>query len=247
MLKALGFTKIGVAKRPRVGIISTGNELTDSALERDPAKVIEVSRTILSGMATELGALPIDLGIARDEETEILRVLRKGLRNCDIVLITAGSSVGKRDLVPECINRLGKPGMLVHGVGMRPSLPTGLAVVNKKPILSLPGFPVSTIVAFRVFGPPLIARFMGAETQAEPVLRAVLKEQVTAADGFRTFVRVKVTRTPEGLVAEPLKIQRSAVLMSMVAANGIVTIPEEVNVLEAGQTVDVTVIGEIGP
>lgn len=246
ILKALGFSRIEVAKRPRVGIVSTGNELTDFVGERDPAKVIEVSRTILSGMATELGASPVDLGIARDKEAEILRVLKKGLRTCDIVLITAGSSVGKRDLVPECINKLGKPGMLVHGVGMRPSLPTGLAVVDEKPVLSLPGFPVSTIVAFRVFGPPLIARFMGADTQPEPVLKAVLKERVTAADGFRTFVRVKVTRTVQGLVAEPLRIQRSAVLMSMVAANGIVTIPEDLNVLEAGQTVDVTIIGEIG-
>ena len=245
ILRALSFVKVRVVRRPRIGIISTGNELVKSPGKRNVGKVVDLNRQILSAMVKELGAEPMDLGISRDDESGITRILRKALRSCDIILITAGSSVGKKDLVPECINRLGKPGMLVHGVAMRPSLPTGLAVVDGKPILSLPGFPVSAMIAFRVFGRPLIGRIMGTDDPVEPVVKAILKERVSGPEGFRTFVRVILRRTTEGLVAEPLKLQRSSVLMSMVAANGIVTIPENVEAFDAGQEVDVTVIGEI--
>lgn len=245
ILRALRFVKVRVVRRPRIGIISTGNELVNSPGRRNVGKVVDLNRQIISAMSKEIGAQTIDLGIARDDESGILRILRKALRSCDIILITAGSSVGKKDLVPECINKLGKPGMLVHGVAMRPSLPTGLAVVDGKPILSLPGFPVSAMVAFRVFGRPLIARLMGTKEPVEPVVKAILQERVSGPEGFRTFVRVTLRRTTEGLIAEPLKLQRSSVLMSMVAANGIVTIPENVEAFDAGQEVDVTVIGEI--
>jgi molybdopterin molybdotransferase len=245
ILRAMGFAKVRVVRRSRIGIISTGNELVNLPGKRDVGKVVDLNRQILSAMSEELGAQPMDLGIARDDESGIIRILRKALRSCDVILITAGSSVGRKDLVPECINRLGKPGMLVHGVAMRPSLPTGLAVVGGKPILSLPGFPVSAMIAFRVFGRPLIGRLMGTGEPSEPVVKAVLKERISGPEGYRTFVRVMLRKTPDGLVAEPLKLQRASVLMSMVAANGIVTIPEHVEAFDAGQEVEVAVIGEI--
>jgi molybdopterin molybdotransferase len=245
ILVALGLSRVRVAKRPKVAIISTGNEVVDSQGKADVAKIVDLNRPILSAMTQESGGVPVDLGIARDREEEILRVLRKGLASCDIVLVSAGSSVGRRDIVPKCINMIGKPGMLVHGLAMRPSLPTGLAVVKGKPILSLPGFPVSAILAFRVFGRPLIARLMGAKETLEPVVKAVLKERISGPPGYRAFFRVMLRRTSEGLIAEPLGSQRSSILMSIVAANGIVTIPEQIGGYDAGRVVDVTVIGEI--
>jgi molybdopterin biosynthesis enzyme len=181
----------------------------------------------------------------RDDEEEIVAALRKGLRSCEAVVATAGSSVGEKDLVPACINKLGKPGMLVHGIAMRPAMPTGLAVVKGKPILSLPGFPVSAIFGFRVFGRPLIARLLGSEVIDDPVVKAVLREKISNSPGFRAFVRVALRRTPDGLIAEPLRVQRSSVLMSMVAANGIIVVPEDLATIEAGQVVEVDVIGEI--
>lgn len=247
ILKALGFAKVSVVRKPRVAILSTGNELVDSRKNRALGKNIDVNRPILSAMLQELGAHPVDLGIVKDREPEITAALRKGMKSADAVIVTAGSSVGKRDLVPECVNRLGKPGMLVHGIAMRPAMPTGLAVVRGKPLLSLPGFPVSAIFAFRVFGRPLVARMMGVRELVEPTVSAILGERITGAPGLRTFVRVKVTRKKQGLVAKPLEVQRSSALMSMVGANGIITIPEEVTTFEAGQTVDVTLVGEVSP
>ena len=245
ILKRLGFNSVKVVGRLRVGVLSTGNELVDSPKKNALANVVDINRPLLSAMVLQLGAKPIDLGIAKDKEGAIIKALVRGLKTCDIILVTAGSSVGKKDLVPNCINKLGKPGMLVHGIAMRPSMPTGFGVVKGKPILSLPGFPVSAIFAFRVFVRPLISRLMGTDDTLDPVVRAVLKERVNGPPGYRTFVRVKVKRSPSGLVAEPLKLQRASLMMSMVAANGIVTIPEDVTAFEAGQVVDVSVIGEI--
>lgn len=245
VLRELGDARVRVAKRPRIAVLSTGNELIDSVTKQHLGKATDLNRPILSAMLRELGAQPVDLGLARDREDEIVRKLKVGLRTCEAVLVTAGSSVGKKDLVPKCINALGSPGMLVHGVAMRPSLPTGLALVKGKVILSLPGFPVSAIIAFRVFARPLIAKLLATEEPVEPIVKAVLKERIGGPPSYRTFVRVLLRRTEHGMIAEPLKLQRSSVLMSMVTANGIVTIPEEVASYEAGQLVDVTVIGEI--
>ena len=243
--KALGLSKVAVLRRIRVGVLSTGNELVQSQPTTKGAKVVDINRPIISALVKELGAEPVDLGIARDEVREIKQALMKGLRNSDVVLVTAGSSVGKKDLVPNCINTLGRPGMVVHGIAMRPAMPTGLAVVNHKPIVSLPGFPVSAMVAFKTFVRPLLARLSGFPMPIERSIRAVLNERVSGAPNLRTFVRVRVEKVQAGFLASPLKAQRSSLLRSMVDANGIVTIPESVGFIEAGEEVNVSLTGDI--
>ena len=244
-LKALGLSKVSVVRRIRVGVLSTGNELVNSQRSNTGAKIVDINRPIISAMVKELGAEPLDLGIARDEAREIRQALKKGLRGSDVVLVTAGSSVGKKDLVPSCINSLGRPGMLVHGIAMRPAMPTGLAIVNGKPIVSLPGFPVSAIVAFKTFVRPLLDKLSGLSMPVERSVRAVLKDRISGAPNLRTFVRVKVERVQTGFLAWPLSVQRSSLLTSMVNANGIVTIPESVEAIEAGEEVDVSLTGDI--
>jgi molybdenum cofactor synthesis domain-containing protein len=245
ILQALGLRRVRVVRRPKVALISTGDELVNFKSGLIEGKIVDLNRPILTAMVREAGGEPVDLGIAQDREVQVLRILRKGLSCSDVVLISAGSSLGSRDLVPKCIGALGEPGMLVHGIAMRPSMPTGLAFVKGKQIVSLPGFPVSAMISFKVFVRPLLSMLLGAQEQQECVVKAVLKERISGPSGYRTFVRVKLTRTREGLVAEPLGIQRSAVLMSMVDANGIVTIPEQVAAFEAGEAVDVSLIGQI--
>lgn len=244
-LKALGLSKVFVLRKICVGVLSTGNELVNSHQTKKSAKVVDINRPIISAMLQELGAESVDLGIARDEAREIKRALKKGLRKSDVILVTAGSSVGKRDLVPSCINSLGKPGMLVHGIAMRPAMPTGLAVVSRKPIVSLPGFPVSAMIAFKTFVRPLLAKLSGFPMPVDRSIRAVLKERISGAPNLRTFVRVKVEKVQAGFLAWPLKVQRSSLLTSMVDANGIVTIAESVGAIEAGEEVDVSLTGDI--
>jgi len=245
VLKGLGVSKVRVARKQRVAIISTGNELANSPNNKDPAKVVDANRPILSAMIQSNYAQPVDLGIVKDNEKAITAALKMGIRSTDVVLVTAGSSVGRRDLVPRCIDGLGKPGMLVHGVAMRPAMPTGLAIIKDKPVVSLPGFPVSAMIAFRVFVRPLIAKLSGFPDVPDPTVRAVLKERISGGAGLRTFVRVAVRRVQGRFVAEPLRVQRSSVLTSMINANGIVTIPESDIAYEAGTEVEVSLIGEV--
>ena len=244
-LKTLGLRNAQVVRKVRVGVFSTGNELVDSTRKRDTAKIVDLNRPILSGMLRELGAEILDLGIVKDDKKAIKAALRRGLAETDLVLVTAGSSVGKKDLVPNCINSLGRPGMLVHGVAMRPAMPTGLAVVQGKPVVSLPGFPVSAMLAFRVFVRPLLANLVGAPEPVEPTVRAVLKEKIAGIPGHRTFVRVRVSRGKDGYSAVPLKAQRSSLLTSMVDANGIVNVLESSSIIKAGAEVTVTLTGDI--
>lgn len=245
VLKALGLATVPVVRRLRVGVLSTGNELVSTVRKSDSAKIVDLNRPILTAMLQELGAIPVDLGIAEDDEGAIKAALRAGLATADLVLVTAGSSVGSRDLVPGCINSLGRPGMIVHGVAMRPAMPTGVAVVKGKPIVSLPGFPVSAMLAFRVFVRPLLAKLVGAPELPEPTVKAILKERVAGTPGSRTFVRVRVKKVGDGYVAVPLKAQRSSILTSMVDANGIVTLSESASSIEAGSEVSVTLTGNL--
>ena len=242
-LKTVGLRRVRVVRKVRAGIMSTGNELVDSSTKKRRGKVVDINRPILSGMLEELGADVVDLGIVRDNEQAIGAALRNGLAKSDLLLVTAGSSVGRRDLVPACINRLGRPGMVVHGVAMRPAMPTGLAIVRGKPVVSLPGFPVSAMIAFRVFVPSLLARLAGTAEPLQPTLQAVLSERITGVPGHRTFVRVRVKKMGDDYRADPLKLQRSSILSSMVHANGIVTVAESVRAIEAGTKVTVTLTG----
>ena len=245
MFRALSLSEVRVAERLRVGILSTGNELVNFPRKSDRTKIVDVNRPILSAMIRKFGAHPVDLGIARDEERAIAHALRKGMRSADVILVTAGSSVGRKDLVPKCINSLGKPGMVVHGVAMRPAMPTGLAVVNGKPVVSLPGFPVSALIAFRVFVIPLLAKLVGLPKPVEPTIRAVLTEKVMGVPQYRTFVRVSVQRGKAAFLAQPLKVQRSSLLTNIVESNGVVTVPEDVVSIDAGQEVEVLLTGDV--
>jgi molybdopterin molybdotransferase len=238
LLVALGRRTVTVARRPKVGVLSTGNELSDSS-PVIAGKIADVNRPALMAMVEESGGTPMDLGIARDNAEEISRKLKHGLSIADLVLVTAGTSVGRGDLVPDIINALGEPGMLVHGIAMRPSLPTGLAVVNGKPVISLPGLPVSAMFAFSTFVEPLILRMLGTEQDPQPKILARTTKRVVGVPGFRTFVRVLVRERDGRLFAEPLRAPGSGILTTLTRANGIVVVPENVEGYDEGAEVEV--------
>jgi molybdopterin molybdotransferase len=221
-----------------VGILSTGNELSESGPVTS-GRIIDVNRPVLMAMVEECGGAPADLGIVKDDAEEISKKLKRGLTSTDLVLVTAGTSVGKGDLVPDVINALGKPGMLVHGIAMRPSLPTGLAVVNGKPIVSLPGLPVSAIIAFSTFVQPLILRMLGTEQDPQPKIRARATKRIVGVPGFRTFIRVLVREKEGKLFVEPLRAPGSGILTTLTRANGMVVVPENVEGYDEGTEVEV--------
>jgi molybdopterin molybdotransferase len=242
VLKTLGTERVRVVKRPRVAVLSTGNELVETLRIRSSSQIVDINRMVLSAKINELNGDVLDLGIVKDRKEVIISTLKRAVKLSDLVLVSGGSSVGQRDLVPSCISSLGKPGMLVHGVAMRPAMPTGLASVNGTPIISLPGFPVSAMFAFLVFGRPMIAKLSGMKEVPESKREAMLAEPIKGWKSFRTFVRVTLKTTAGRLTAVPVESQRSSVIMSIVAADGFVTVPEDTGELPAGQIVEVTLL-----
>ncbi len=242
MLAALEIASVEVVRKPKVAIISTGDELAEPG-EARPGSIVNSSRFILSAMLEELGCLPLYLGLAGDSLEEIRAKIEEGLRSCDAILITGGTSVGERDLVPEAINSLGKPGMLIHGIAIRPGMPTGLAAVDGKPIISLSGYTVAAMMGFMALARPLILRLLGSKMNPAPMIRAKMARRVASPAGMRTFVRVLVKADGKGgYVAEPIRSSGSGILSSVVKANGLVAIPEWKEGIEEGEEVEVELL-----
>ncbi len=239
MLVALGFENVQVAKKPVVGILSTGDELVPSPRLGGLGKTVDVNRPTLSNLVKEHGGASLDLGIAHDNFDDIRQRTREGLEKCDLILVSAGTSVGKADLVPEVINTLGTPGMLIHGISMRPGMPAGLAVVNRKPVISLPGHPVAAIVGFNMFALPIMHQMLGATQDFRILVRAKLTRRIQSSLGMRTFARVLVRKSPDGYIAEPVRTLGSSILSTMIKSNGIVAIPEEMEGIEEGTIIEV--------
>ncbi len=248
ILAALGKTRVKVVRRPKAVMISTGNELVEPGVQPKLGETVDTNRYTLAAAVRDAGGEPLDLGIARDDLAEIKARISKGLDVADIVLVTGGTSVGSRDLVPVAVNALGQPGVLIHGIAMRPGRPAGLAAVGGKPVVLLPGYPVAALIAFTTLVRPVLNRMLGASIGVArgQVVRVRMSRRVPSSPGMRDFVRVIVRRVDGGYVAEPVRVTGAGVISSMVRANGMVVISEEREGVEEGEEVDVVLLRPLG-
>jgi molybdopterin molybdotransferase len=246
LLGALGEAYVNVVRRPKVAILSTGNELVELGHTPKFGQVIAINRLILSNLCLELGAEAYNLGIAKDDVDKIADKIREGLKQADVIITTGGTSVGHADLVPIAVNQIGKPGVIVHGVAMRPGMPTALAILAKKPVFVLSGNPVAAMVGFEVFVRPVLLRMLGIESESKPVLKAKLTRRVSSVLGRRVFLRVYAFEREGEFFAEPIRVRGSSILSTMTKANGYVIIPENCEVLEEGEWVLVHLFDKIG-
>ena len=238
-LAALGMTHIDVVQKTKVAFLSTGNELVELRKKPPPNKIVNSNRFVISGLCRELGAEPLYLGIARDKEEEISAKILEGLGKADVVITTGGTSVGIADLVPIVVNKLGKPGIVVHGVGLRPGMPTALGILRGKPVFVLSGYPIAAIVGFEVFVRPTILKMLGIERKSRPVVKAQLAKRVVGALGRRVYLRVKTFEKSGEFYVEPVRTKGSGLYSSMTKANGYVIIPEDREGFEEGEIVTV--------
>lgn len=246
IIAAFGMSEVEVFQKPKVAVLATGNEIVRVGDRIRENKVFDSNRVVLTALCNELGAEVIDLGIARDDMEEISQKLNNGLRRADAVMTSGGTSVGGPDLVPEVAARIGKPGILVHGVAMRPGMPTGLAVVGKKPIILLPGNPVAVMLSFEVFGRPLISRMLGLQaTESRPVLMARTKRKISTTLGRKNLVRVHVSREKGEFIADPISARGSSLFSTMTRSNGYVIVPENQEGLAEGEMVAVNMFEEL--
>ena len=245
LLAALGAIDVVVVLKPTVAILSTGNELVELGSKPKSNQMVETNRLIFFSLCQELGAEPLDLGIAGDDLEEISTRIREGLEMADLVVTTGGTSVGYPDLVPMAVNQIGPPGVIVHGVAMRPGMPTALAIIQGKPVFILPGNPVAAMVGFEVFVRPFLLMLLGVEWEPRPTLQARLARRVTSALGRRVFLRVRVFERNGEFFAEPVRIRGSSIFSTMTKANGYVEIPEEREGLDEGEFVYVYLFDRI--
>jgi len=227
LLVALGMEKIEVVRKPKAAILATGNELVALGDKLEPNQIVEVNSIILSGMCAELGVEAFSLGIAKDDENEIREKISEGLAKADMVITTGGTSVGVHDLVPKIIEQMKRHGVVVHGIAMRPSMPTALAVVHRKPVIILSGNPVAAVIGFEVFARALIQKLLGTRNGARVKLKAKLTRRVAGVLGRRVFLRVKVVEKDGEFLAGPIRVKGSGIITTMTKANGYVIIPED--------------------
>ena len=246
LLAALGNSEVKVAEKPKIAILATGNELAEIGSKPAETQIFESNKIMLSAMCRELDAEPVDLGIAKDDIEEITEKLKAGLHSSDAVITTGGTSVGELDLVPEAVNKTGKPGVIIHGVAMRPAMPTALAALEEKPVMILSGNPVAAIIGFEVFARPLICKMLGMKKEEpRPTVKAVMTRKVATALGRKTFVRVRVLQKNGEFHAEPVSARGSGAISTMTRGNGFVIVPENREGVTEGELVTVHLFGEV--
>ena len=239
LLATLGYTQVTVYRRPRVAILSTGNELADLGTAPGPGQIPNTNTYSLMAQVVEAGAEPINLGVARDDLVTIEQRLRTGL-GADVIVSSAGVSVGDLDLVKEALTRLGAE-LHLWRVSMRPGKPITFGTVGKTPIYGLPGNPVSAMVTFELFVRPALRRMAGHRNLDRPRLRARAAQRIANPGARRGYLRVSLARHADGWEASLTGDQGSAILRSMVRADGLAIVPGD-TVIDIGEDVEVIIL-----
>jgi len=242
---ALGITQLRVAIRPKIGILSCGDEVIPPWQEPVPGQVANVNSYSLAALVTEAGGEPVLYGIVKDQLGLMKDSAAKVMSECQAVVITAGSSASARDMTAEAIGSLGAPGVLVHGVNVRPGKPTILAVCEGKAVIGLPGNPVSAMIIAGLFFVPLIKRLLGVKVERpRKSCLARLALNIPSQSGREDWIAVKLTPSTsqrdevDSWSATPI-FARSNLIFSLAAADGLVRVPADVTGLESGESVQV--------
>jgi putative molybdopterin biosynthesis protein len=237
---AAGHTSLMVRRRPRVAILPTGSELVEAGQTPLPAgAIVDFNSVVLAGQVREWGGAPTRLPITPDDRALILERVKAAVAEFDVVVVNAGSSAGSEDYTAGIVRELGN--LLVHGVAIRPGHPLVLGVASDRPLIGLPGYPVSAILTSELFVKPLLYRLQGLPTPARPSTTAVITRKLLSPMGEEEYVRVKLGQVGERLVAAPLS-RGAGVIMSMVRADGLVRIPRFSEGVHAGGDVDVELL-----
>lgn len=247
-MMALGITKIVVNRQPRIAVISSGDEVVSPYTGILPGQVRDINTYILQALISQAGAIPVSYGILPDNLQKIALTAKTALQECDMVIFTAGSSASTRDLTADVINSIGKPGVLVHGINIRPGKPTILAAcklednMQAKPIIGLPGNPVSAFVIARMFAVPVLQKLMNLRANhPQPTISARLTINLPSQAGREEWIPVRLIQTIDGLVAEPV-FGKSNLIFTLSRADGLILIEADATGVIAGSIVQVNLI-----
>jgi len=243
VLAALGIAKIRVLKTPIVAVLSTGGEISEPGKKLPAGKIFDINAYSLSTGVLESGGKPVNLGVVPDDRTELRNALEHALAIADVVLTSGGVSVGPKDLAPQIVDSLGKPGVLISGIAVKPGKPTTIGLIGKKPVFSLPGHPTSALLMFHLLVRPVIQQMAGKSPIEAKVVRALAAARMFSAKGRRTFVMVNLKRNEaNNIIANPVETGASGAITTLAKADGFVEIPENQQFIDMNEEISVTLL-----
>ena len=238
-LLALGVTSVPVARRLRVGVVSGGDELVEPSDAPGHGQIRDINSYTLAALIRRDDHVPCLAGIFPDDYDALATAARRAFAENDVLILSAGSSVSARDMTAQVVDSLGKPGVLVHGVSLKPGKPTILAVCDGKAVFGLPGNPVSCMVTYDLFVRPVLARLSGAASPPRRGVTARLSRNIASATGREDYVQVRLERGHDGgLEAVPV-FGKSNLIFTLIRADGMLKVPLDVGGLAAGAEVEV--------
>ena len=243
MLAACGIASVAVVRRPKVAVLSTGDELTEPGKPLAPGAVYDSNGAIIAAAVSEACGEPVAFGAFPDDEAKLDTAVRRALESCDMVVLSGGTSKGAGDLSHAVVAKLGAPGIVVHGVALKPGKPLCLAVVGKKPVVVLPGFPTSAIFTFHAYVVPVLRAFAGLPPEASEQIDATIPVRLPSEMGRKEFVLVALVAGSEGTVALPIG-KGSGAVTTFSEADGFIEVDALAASLDAGTRTKVTLLGK---
>jgi putative molybdopterin biosynthesis protein len=243
ILAACGIGSVDVVRKPKVAVLSTGDELTEPGKPLKPGAVYDSNGAIIAAAVIEAGGEAIAFGAFPDDAGKLEAVLRRAVAECDMVVLSGGTSKGVGDLSHGVVSNLGAPGIVVHGVALKPGKPLCLAVVGKTPVVVLPGFPTSAIFTFHAFVAPVLRTFAGLPAEAAETVEATVPVRMPSEIGRQEFVLVALTKGEDGPLAFPIG-KGSGSVTTFSEADGFVEVDALASSLDAGMRAKVTLLGK---
>jgi molybdenum cofactor synthesis domain-containing protein len=240
VLAALGLKSVKVLKIPIVAVLSTGDEIAELGKELPAGKIYDINAYSISTAVIESGGKPVYFGAIPDDKAALTKALQIAIASSDIVITSGGVSVGPKDYTAQIVDSLGKPGIAVYGVAMKPGKPLTIGFVGEKPVFSLPGNPTSALLGFYLFARPVIQRLAGRPVSGMKMVRAFAGSRMFSAKGRRTFVMVRLEFDKEcRLIAEPVGSGAAGAITTLASADGFVEIAENEQFVDVDQEVTV--------
>ncbi|MDI6805667.1 MAG: molybdopterin-binding protein [Candidatus Bathyarchaeia archaeon] len=238
VLASIGIAKAKVYTIPKVAVLSTGNEVTEPGEKLSPGKIYDINAYSLSAAVSESGGKPVYFGVLPDDMAVLQKTLKSALESADMVITSGGVSIGPKDVLPQTLNSLGKPGVIICGMATKPGKPTTVALIDGKIVFALPGHPTSALLTFHLLVRPIIQRMAGRKMRKPLKVKALAAMRMFPAKGRRTFIMVKLRRDESNrLMAEPVPTGLSGAITTLAKADGFVEINEKQQFIDAGEEV----------